>query len=115
MMSVLQNAFANSSSSLIQSKSYRQHRVRLAAADQPSRVLCGLCARFGVSRVVRWGWSGGRRAAVLPRLHLAAPLWVISFALLGGGLLGISGVVAGIWADKFDQLTGLPEFPDHTA
>ena len=93
---------------------YRQHRVRLAAADQLSRVLCGLCARFGVSRVVRWGWSGGRRAAVL-RATPAAPLWVISFALLGGGLLGSLGVVAGIWADKFDQPRRLPEFPDHAA
>ena len=43
-------------------------------------------------------------------LPLAVPLWIIAFALLGGGLLGSLGVVAGIWADKFDQLAGFQNF-----
>jgi ABC-2 type transport system permease protein len=43
-------------------------------------------------------------------LHFAAPLWILAFALLGGALFGALGVVAGIWADKFDQLAAFQNF-----
>jgi len=109
MMSVLQNAFANSSSSLIQSKitgnivfvllppiSYREFYAAYVLAS----VFRGLFVGAGVAVA----------GLLFTELHLAAPLWVISFALLGGGLLGSLGVVAGIWADKFDQLAGFQNF-----
>ena len=38
------------------------------------------------------------------------PLWVLVFALLGGGILGALGIIAGIWADKFDQLAAFQNF-----
>jgi ABC-2 type transport system permease protein len=38
------------------------------------------------------------------------PLWTIVFALLGSGILGAMGIVAGIWADKFDQLAAFQNF-----
>jgi ABC-2 type transport system permease protein len=43
-------------------------------------------------------------------LDFVAPLWIIIFATLGGGLLGSLGVIAGIWADKFDQLAAFQNF-----
>ena len=109
MMSLLQNAFANSSSSLIQSKitgniifvllppiSYRQFFSAYVVAS----ILRGLLVGAGV-------W-----VAALPFVDLpvAYPLWVLMFALLGGGILGASGVIAGIWADKFDQLSAFQNF-----
>jgi ABC-2 type transport system permease protein len=109
MMSVLQNAFANSSSSLIQSKitgniifillppiSYLQFFGAYVLASMVRALVVGL----GVLAATLW----------FVDLSLAAPLWVIAFALLGSAVMGTLGVVAGIWADKFDQLAGFQNF-----
>ncbi|THF63758.1 metal-dependent hydrolase [Pseudothauera nasutitermitis] len=109
MMSLLQNAFANSSSSLIQSKitgniifmllpplSYREFYAAYVLAS----VLRGLLVGVGVL-LVAWPLVD------LPFVH---PLWILVFALLGGAILGSLGVIAGIWADKFDQLAGFQNF-----
>ena len=109
MMSLLQNAFANSSSSLIQSKvtgniifmllppiSY----VQFFAAFVLAAIARGIVVGLGVLLVTLWfvdlGWQ--------------APLWILAFALLGGAIMGALGVIAGIWADKFDQLAAFQNF-----
>ena len=109
MMSVLQNAFANSSSSLIQAKvtgsvvfvllppiSY----VEFYLAYMVGAVLRGLMVGLGVLVVTAW----------FAPLTFVSPGWILAFAVLGGGLMGSLGVVAGIWADKFDQLAGFQNF-----
>ncbi len=109
MMSVLQNAFANSSSSLIQSKvtgniifvllppiSYRE----FFAAYVIAAIVRGLVVGGGVLAATLW----------FTPLDFAYPLWILVFALIGGGVLGSLGVVAGIWADKFDQLAAFQNF-----
>jgi len=109
MMSLLQNAFANSSSSLIQSKitgniifvllpplSYREFYAAYVIAS----VLRGLFVGLGVLLV----------SIPFVELQLAYPLWVLSFAVMGGAILGSLGVIAGIWADKFDQLAAFQNF-----
>jgi len=40
----------------------------------------------------------------------AAPLWSLVFAILGAAMLGALGLIAGIWADKFDQLAAFQNF-----
>ncbi len=109
MMSVLQNAFANSSSSLIQSKVTGSIVFVLLppisypafwAAYVGAAVVRGLCVGLGVLLATLW----------FARLGFAAPAWIIVFALLGGGILGTLGVIAGIWADKFDQLAAFQNF-----
>ena len=109
MMSVLQNAFANSSSSLIQSKimgnlvfvllTPLSHRAWFAAYVGSS-VLRGLLVGLGVFGVTLF----------FARPAFAAPLWIITFALLGAALLGTLGVIAGLWADKFDQMASFQNF-----
>lgn len=109
MMSLLQNAFANSSSSLIQSKitgniifvllpplSYREFYAAYVIAS----ILRGLFVGAGVLLV----------SIPFVELQMAYPLWVLAFALMGGAILGSLGVIAGIWADKFDQLAGFQNF-----
>ena len=109
MMSVLQNAFANSSSSLIQSKitgniifvllpplSYREFYAAYVIAS----TLRGLMVGAGVLAV----------SAAFVEVPMANPLWVLAFAVLGGVILGSFGVIAGIWADKFDQLAAFQNF-----
>ena len=109
MMSVLQNAYANSSSSLIQSKitgnlgfvlvSPLSHWAWFAAYVGAAMVR-GLAVGLGVFVVTVW----------FAPLHLAEPWWIVIFGVLGAGLLGSLGLIAGMWAEKFDQMAAFQNF-----
>ena len=109
MMSLLQNAFANSSSSLIMSKvmgnlvflmltplSYLNWFVAYVGAA----VIRGLIVSLGVFAV----------SALFTDVSFVAPLWIVSFAVMGAALMGALGLIAGLWADKFDQLAAFQNF-----
>ena len=109
MMSVLQNSFANSSSSLIQSKIMGNLVFVLLTplshwswfiAYVGSSVARGLAVGAGVLLVT----------ASFVRPTFVAPLWIIAFALLGAGMLGALGLIAGLWAEKFDQMAAFQNF-----
>jgi ABC-2 type transport system permease protein len=109
MMSVLQNAFANSSSSLVQSKIMGNVVFLLLTplshwawfvAYVGSSVVRGLVVGVGVF-LVTLGFATP---------EFAAPLWIVVFALLGAALLGTLGLIAGLWADKFDQMAAFQNF-----
>ena len=109
MMSVLQNAFANSSSSLIQSKITGNLVFLLVtplshwawfAAYVGASMLRALAVGAGVLLVTAWFSPPG----------LAQPGWIVAFALLGAGMLGALGMVAGLWAEKFDQMAAFQNF-----
>ena len=111
MMSVLQNAFANSSSSLIQSKITGNLIFMLLPPLSP----LDLYAAYVLGAMVRGLVVGAGVFAVtvlfVPSLlALPHPIWALGFALLGSGILGTLGLIAGIWADKFDQLAGFQNF-----
>ena len=109
MMSVLQNAFANSSSSLIQSKITGNVVFML-------RPPISYLEFFGASVLVSMGRGLVVGCGVLAvtvwfvDLRVSAPLWVLAFALLGSAILGVLGLVAGIWSDKFDQIAAFQSF-----
>src|SRR5438128_3548187 len=101
MMSVLQNAFANSSSSLIQSKITGNlvfillpplSHWEILSAYVTASIVRGLSVGLGVFVITAW----------FAHLSFTFPLWIIVFALLGAAILGAMGVIAGIWAEKFD-------------
>jgi ABC-2 type transport system permease protein len=109
MMSVLQNAFANSSSSLVQSKITGNLVFLLVtplshwawyAAYVGAAVVRGLALGLGVFIVTVW----------FAPLHLAEPWWIIIFAALGAGMMGSLGLIAGLWAEKFDQMAAFQNF-----
>ncbi len=109
MMSMLQNAFANSSSSLIQSKV----TGNIVFVLLPPLSYVEFFAAYVLAAVVRGLVVGaGVLAVTLPFAHLtiAHPLWAALFAFLGTAALGALGVIAGIWAEKFDQLAGFQNF-----
>jgi ABC-2 type transport system permease protein len=109
MMSVLQNAFANSSSSLIQSKITGNlifvllpplSPLDMFAAYVLGAMVRGIVVGLGVFLVT---------AAFAP-LSMQHPLWALALALLGSAILGTLGLIAGITADKFDQLAAFQNF-----
>jgi ABC-2 type transport system permease protein len=109
MMSVLQNAFANSSSSLVQGKIMGSLVFVLLTplshwhwffAYVGSSVVRGLLVGAGVFAVtVFFGQPG-----------FVAPLWITVFAILGSAILGTLGLIAGLWAEKFDQMAVFQNF-----
>ena len=109
MMSLLQNAFANSSSSLVQSKimgsivfvlltpiTYLQFFIAFLAAA----IIRGLLVGVSIYLVAIW----------FVDLSIIHPVWIVTFALLGSALLGTFGIIAGIWSDKFDQMAAFQSF-----
>lgn len=109
MMSILQNAFANTSSSLIQSKvtgnlvfvllSPLSH-FEFYSAYILAAVFRGVAVGLGVLAIT--AWYG------LPSIDY--PLWILTFAFFGAAILGSLGLIAGIWADKYDQLAAFQNF-----
>jgi ABC-2 type transport system permease protein len=109
MMAIIQNAFANASSSMIQSKisgnivfillsplSY--HAIFFAYII--ASIVRGLLVGLGVYLVT----------LVFFDIPLALPVWSLLFVVLGSAILGALGLIAGIWADKFDQLAAFQNF-----
>ncbi|HSB23653.1 MAG TPA: ABC transporter permease [Burkholderiaceae bacterium] len=109
MMSVLQNAFANSSSSLIQSKITGNLVFLLVTPLSPAAwyaayvgasVVRGLAVGLGVLTVTLWF------APTLPK----EPWWIVVFGVLGAAMMGSFGLIAGLWAEKFDQMAAFQNF-----
>lgn len=109
MMSMLQNAFANSSSSLVQAKIMGSLVFILLTplshwawfwAYVGSSIVRGLAVGVGVLAATAW----------FGQPSVVAPLWILAFAVLGCGLMGILGVIAGLWAEKFDQMAAFQNF-----
>jgi len=109
MMSVLQNAFANSSSSLIQSKI----TGNLVFVLLPPLAAWEMFGAYVLASIVR-GLAVGTGVFVVTiwfiPMSFAAPLYIIAFAVLGSAILGTLGLIAGIWAEKFDQLAAFQNF-----
>jgi ABC-2 type transport system permease protein len=109
MMSLLQNSFANSSSSLIQSKITGNIVFVLLTPLSPLQMFFAYVLA-AVVRGVLVGFGVLLATMLLADVPILHPLWALAFAVLGGGILGSLGIIAGIWADKFDQLAAFQNF-----
>ena len=117
MMSVLQNAFANSSSSMVQSKIMGNLVFLLLTplshwswffAYTLSAVVRGMAVGMGVllaTALFVWQ-SSVLNFSLVPQ----QPLWALVFAFSGAALLGALGLIAGLWAEKFDQMAAFQNF-----
>ena len=109
MMSLLQNAFANSSSSLVASKVMGNLVFLLLTplsawhwfvAYVGAAVVRGLVVGSGVLAV----------SLIFAVPPLQQPLWAVMFAVLGAALMGALGVLAGLWSEKFEQMAAFQNF-----
>ncbi|MEE1653936.1 ABC transporter permease [Brachymonas sp. G13] len=109
MMSMLQNAFANSASSLVQSKIMGNlvfvlmtpmHAWHWFIAYVGAALFRGLLVGLGVYLVT----------LIYAPPQAASIVWILVFAVMGSGLMGTLGLLAGLWADKFDQMAVFQNF-----
>jgi ABC-2 type transport system permease protein len=109
MMSLLQNSFANTSSSLIQSKITGNLIFVLLAplshfeffsAYVLAAMVRGVAVGAGVFLATYW----------FTDVSFYQLLWILVFGLLSAALLAALGLIAGIWAEKFDQLAAFQNF-----
>jgi ABC-2 type transport system permease protein len=109
MMSVLQNAFANSSSSLIQSKI----TGNIVFVLLPPLAYWEFFAAYVLAAMVRGIVVGAAVMLVTaPFVHLPVrePWWTLVFAAAGSAILGTLGLIAGVWAEKIDQVAAFQNF-----
>lgn len=109
MMSVLQNAFANSSSSLVQSRVTGNITLVLLPPISPGAFYLAYAAA-GLVRGLTVGVGVFICGFFFAAPPLAAPLWVAVFALAGGVMTASLGIIAGLWAERFDQMALFQNF-----
>ena len=110
MMAVLQNAFANTSSSFVIGKVQGNIVDILMPPLGPGELLTAMvCA--GITRGVLVGCACAFTLNMLEGLGMpAAPLVAFIYLLLGSTAMAFVGVLAGIWAQKFDSLAAITNF-----
>ena len=109
MMGVIQNAFANTSSSIVISKVQGNIVDTLMPPLSASEILVGYVAG-GVARGVLVAVCVALVVFPFAGVGLSKPLWALAFVLLGATLLSLVGILAGIYADKFDQMAAITNF-----
>ena len=109
MMSMLQNAFANASSSIIQSKITGNIVFILLAPLTPGDLFAAYLLA-SIVRAVAVGAGVILAVAWLVPVPIPNPLWLAAFAFTGAGILGALGIIAGIWAERFDELAAFQNF-----
>ena len=109
MMMVIQNAFANASSSIMVSKVQGNIVDTLMPPLSSGELVIGYLAG-AVARGLFVALGVGAGFLLVLGIGIAHPLWALAFVLLGSAFLGALGVVAGIFARKFDQMAAITNF-----
>lgn len=108
-MTVIQNAFANTSSSLtsakVQGNIVDTLMPPLSAAELVAGYIAGAVARGLIVAVVI---AAG--AMLFLGVGMAHPVWVLTFVVIGSVFMGGLGIIAAIFANKFDQLAAISNF-----
>jgi len=109
MMTVIQNAFANTSSSILISKVQGNIVDTLMPPLSAGELLVGYTAG-GVVRGLLVALAVGLLMLVVLGMGVAHPVWALIFVLLGSAFLSGLGIVAAIFAQKFDQMAAITNF-----
>ena len=109
MMTVIQNAFANSSSSIMISKVQGNIVDTLMPPLSPGELVIGYLSG-ALARGLACGVVIALGLVLGLGYGLAHPFWLLAFVTMGSLLLGALGMIAGIWAPKFDQIAAITNF-----
>lgn len=109
MMTVIQNAFANTSSSIVIAKVQGNIVDTLMPPLSPLELVIGYVAG-GIARGLLVAVTTGTAMMLVLGTAVAHPLWALVFVLLGGAFLGGLGIIAAIFANKFDQMAAITNF-----
>jgi len=109
MMAVIQNAFANTSSSIIVAKVQGNIVDTLMPPLSPAELLAGYSIG-GVARGLVCALATGVLIFPASGVGLAHPVWALAFVLCGSLTLSLLGILAAIYANKFDQMAAVTNF-----
>ncbi|KWV92208.1 multidrug ABC transporter permease [Erythrobacter sp. YT30] len=111
VMGMMQNAFANSSFSLLSGKIQGTIIDLLMPPLSPGELMAGI-VMAAVTRAVAVGLAVGLAMVLWPGVDLGiAHLWaVIWFGLMGSMMLALIGLATSIWAEKFDHNAAISNF-----
>jgi ABC-2 type transport system permease protein len=109
MMAMVQNAFANTSSSIVSAKMQGNIVDVLMAPLSPSE-LCAGYAIGGLTRGLTVGFFVG--LVMLPFVHVSVEHWALALyhAVAASMLLSLLGIAGGIWAQKHEQMAVVSNF-----
>ncbi|WP_299848810.1 ABC transporter permease [uncultured Roseovarius sp.] len=109
MMTVIQNAFANTSSSIVIAKVQGNIVDTLMPPLSPAEMVLGYLAG-GIGRGLMVAVAISLGLWVFLGIGVQHPIWALCYVILGSALLGALGMVAGIFANKFDQMAAITNF-----
>jgi len=109
MMSMAQNAFANTSSSLVISKVQGNIVDLLMPPLSAAELTLGLAAG-GLSRGLAVGFTSAVILRILMPFSVHDWLFVLFSAVAASLMLAFIGILAGLWAEKFDQMAAVTNF-----
>ncbi|HLI12306.1 MAG TPA: ABC transporter permease [Alphaproteobacteria bacterium] len=109
MMAIVQNAFANTSSSIIISKVQGNIVDVLMPPLSPGELTLGF-ALGGIARGLVVGIVVALAMALFVPIHVQHWGFVVYHAVAASTLLSLLGMIGGIWADKFDHIAAVTNF-----
>lgn len=109
MMSIIQNGFANPSSSIIQSKVMNTFSDLLTVPLSATEIATAYLGAGIVRALTVGGIVYGTALPFVP-LPIAHPLLALYFAAISAAILSLTGVLTGLWAQKFDHLAVITNF-----
>ena len=109
MMAMTQNAFANTTSSIMIAKMQGNIVDLLMPPLTPAELALGL-ALGGLTRGLLVGCVVTGAMALFVPVHIVALWAAIFFAAAASLMLSVLGVIGGVWADKFDHLAAITNF-----
>jgi len=109
MMAISQNAFANTSSSIVVAKVQGNIVDTLMPPFTAQELTIGI-ALGGATRGVVVGIAVGLAMALFAGVHIHNPAYILYHAFMGALMLSLLGVAGGIWAEKFDHIAAVTNF-----
>lgn len=109
MMTVIQNAFANTSSSIMIAKVQGNIVDTLMPPLSPLETVLGYLAG-SIIRGMMVAIAIGIAMFTLLGINVVHPVWALGFVFLGSAFMGGLGIIAAIYANKFDQMAAITNF-----